>query len=343
MNNPVTEITKSDLENQEPVFLVGAERSGTTVLRLMLNQHPQLVWCGQVEYVVSYLAEDGSWPDLEEYYRRLRNDVVFIPQKLEIDTTLTYPELIKSFIAQHQKRTQKPMVGATVHWDFDRLLEFWPRARFIHIVRDGRDVARSNVSMGWTGNVWTGSRRWIEAETLWDRFSKQLSPDIYLEIAYEDLIRGPKETLTKICEFIGLPYSDEMLSYAKTTVYDLPDPAYLNQWKRKLSNFEIRLIESRIGDMLERRNYPTTDLPPIKMTHFLKLWLLIQDRVGRARFRLKKYGLALFIENFLANRFGNTRWKDQTRQKFIAVDFDLRRKKESRIMREKGAKLKGHA
>ena len=88
---------------------------------------------------------------------------VFLPHGLAIDRGLDYPRLAQSFVAQYCARSGKPIHGATCHKHFDRLLRIWPRARFVHIVRDGRDVARSCIGMGWAGNVWHGSERWIAA------------------------------------------------------------------------------------------------------------------------------------------------------------------------------------
>jgi|GEM_PF-5624238 len=49
----------------EPIFLVGSERSGTTVLRLMLAHHPQIAWCQEFEYAVDRVSDDGNFPNLK--------------------------------------------------------------------------------------------------------------------------------------------------------------------------------------------------------------------------------------------------------------------------------------
>ena len=234
----------------KPIFLVGAERSGTTVLRLMLDHHPQIAWCYEFEYVVDQISDNGDFPQLEAYYEWLETHRIFQGTGFEIDRSLSYPQLANSFLCQRRDRTGKPLVGATVHRHFDRLLQIWPNARFIHLVRDGRDVARSCIGMGWAGNVWTGVERWIEAEHLWAKLSKNLSSEQQIEITYETLIKEPVETLTALCNFIGVPYDPAMLSYPQTTPYSLPDPKLIGQWQRKQSEHEIQLVESRISDML---------------------------------------------------------------------------------------------
>src|SRR4030095_2960604 len=95
---------------------------------------------------------------------------------LEVDRSLDYPGLMKSFVSQYGRRSRKPIHGATCHKHFDRLLRIWPRARFVHLMRDGRDVARSCIGMGWSGNVWCGAQRWIDAEELWAGLAERIDP-----------------------------------------------------------------------------------------------------------------------------------------------------------------------
>jgi hypothetical protein len=133
---------------ETPIFLVGAERSGTTLLRLMLGHHPKIAFHQEFEFSVNQIDEDGNFPNLEDYYEFLSSSRIFLRTGFTIDKNLSYPELINDFLLQRQKRDSKPLIGATVHRKFDRLLLFWPKAKFIHIVRDGRDVARSNITIG---------------------------------------------------------------------------------------------------------------------------------------------------------------------------------------------------
>jgi hypothetical protein len=68
-----------------------------------------------------------------------------------------------------------------------------------------------------------------------------------------------------------------MISYPETTTYDLPDPSYIGQWRRKLSEYEIRLVESRIGKMLMKRGYKLSGLPPLTVTSTMEKKLRLQD------------------------------------------------------------------
>ena len=229
-----------------PFFLVGSERSGTSMFRLILDHHPQIGCFSEFEYAVDFINDPENWPALEAYYAYLENNRIYqsSENRYQIDKSLTYPNLIRSFLDQfRQRRPDRTAIGATVHTHFDRLTRIWPDAKFIYIYRDGRDVARSCMGMGWAGNLWTASQRWIDAEQLWAQFRPTLDPERCTEIQFEELLARPEEELTRICAFLGVPYDASMLSYPDDSTYEPPDPKLCYQWKRKLSPEELQLVE----------------------------------------------------------------------------------------------------
>jgi hypothetical protein len=293
----------------QPIFLVGAERSGTTVLRLMLDHHPQLAWCNEFEYVVDRITASNGWPELEEYYKWLETHRIFQATGFTIDRSLNYPQLVNSFLCQKREARGKSLVGATVHRHFDQLLKIWPDARFIHLIRDGRDVARSCIPMGWAGNVWTGAERWLKAESLWTQLCQKLPAEQQIEITYEDLISNPINNLTRLCEFIGIPFDLAMLSYPQKTSYDFPNPNLICQWKSKMSKREIQLVESRISTMLLERGYQLSGLPLLTITSTMERRLNRQDWWFRVWFRVQKFGLLLFLSDYFSRKFGLIHWQ----------------------------------
>ena len=305
---------------KKPVFLVGAERSGTTVLRLMLDHHPDIAWRNEFEHAVDRVPEDQGWPDLPSYYDWLETHRIFQASGVTINKELDYPALVNDFLVQHRDRTGKPIIGATVHRHFDRLLRIWPDALFIHILRDGRDVARSNIGMGWAGNVWMGIEKWIEAEQLWEKLQPVIPAERRIEVTYENLINSPEQELTRICQFLGLSYAPEMMDYIDNTTYDTPDPAYIAQWRRKLSDRQVQLVESKIAPMLTERHYELSGLPPLHVNQWLKLRLKLHSRWECARFRMNRNGFPLFIADFLSRKLGLTQWQKQVRLQLNEVE-----------------------
>ena len=293
---------------EEPFFLVGSERSGTTLLRLMLAHHKHIECAPEFEFLVEEMPAESGWPALESYYEWLATNRIFVPYGFAVDRALDYPALMKSFLAQYCTRTQKPIQGATCHKHFDRLLRIWPRARFVHLVRDGRDVARSCVGMGWAGNVWHGADRWIEAEELWASLVPVVPPARRIELYYEDLIRAPEKALTRVCAFLGTDFEAAMLDYSRDSSYERPDPNLIGQWRKKLSPGELALLEARIGSMLRARGYEESGVPAGQVGAWRRLTLALQDRLGRFRFRRERYGLGHVLCARLARTLGLKSW-----------------------------------
>ncbi len=304
-----------------PVFLVGSERSGSTLLSHMLDHHPHVAWCGGFEFAVEFLQQKGQWPRLRDYCRALEIDIIFQRSGFTVDASLSYPELMRDFLVQQRNRYGKELVGATVHLYFDRLPWIFPSCRFIHLLRDGRDVSRSRVAMGWDGNMWTAAEHWVVAEQLWDRLQAQLCPDQWHEVRYESLIRAPEAELREICNFLGVPYSPHMLHYPDNTAYTPPDPKLIGQWERSLSPVEIQLAEAQMIDMLRARGYRPSGLAPLHVGWQYAQWLREHDRYRRLRFRIQRYGWSLAAADVLARRLHLNFWARRLQRRLNAITW----------------------
>ncbi len=299
MNDNTRPVSSSEIAS--PVFLVGAERSGTTLLRLMLDHHPELAFQFEFEFAVDQM-KDGAFPAIERYHEFLATDRIFQASGFQIDKTLTYPDLVASFLQQRRQRDGKPLIGATVHRHFDRLLTLWPNARFIHLIRDPRDVARSCIRMNWAGNCWKGVERWLEAEQCWDRVRNAIPASRWTEIRYETLVSTPVDTLVRLCEFIGIDYHPAMFDYIDASSYDFPNQRLANQWRTRMSPREIRLVESRAGRVMQQRGYPLQYPGSPAPGRLGQLWLTLESAaIVKAR-RVSIYGLPLSIASWISNR-----------------------------------------
>ena len=243
-----------------PLFLVGSERSGTTLLRLMLDHHPEIAFEKEFDYAVERVSATGEAPALDDYLDWLGT---VRGMNYAIDRSLSYRELVNDFLRQKQAASGgKPLVGATIHRNFDRVPYLWPDARYIHLVRDPRDVARSVVQKGWAGNVYQGAEFWIRAERCWDALGSHLSAENFIEIQYEDLVLRTESVLAAICRFIGVDYSPEMLNYrVDAPQYPPPDPALVTQWRTKLPARDLGLVEFRTAGLMQTRGYAPSGHP----------------------------------------------------------------------------------
>jgi len=303
----------------KPVFLVGAERSGTTLLRLMLHGHPDIVWLSEFEYSVDFISSNTAWPESADYVRWLLTNRVFQLTGLSVHSGMTYPQMIRDFFRQTWKK-EALIVGATCHRHYDRLLRLYPDAKFIYLYRDPRDVARSNIGMGWAGNAWYGVDRWIEAEKLWEKIKLQIPKGRYIEVKYESVIKDPTAQLKIICDFLGRPYDEKMLRYPEYTTYSLPDKRLINQWKKKMSAEQITLVEAKAGPIMDKRQYYRVidDVKPPSMME--KIFLYLDNKAKRVRRRFRRFGIILVFSDFLSRRLGLDRLQQRIRLRMNEIE-----------------------
>ena len=308
------------LDKAWPVFLVGSERSGTTLLRLMLDHHNHLAWCMEFEFVVDQLGPDGTAPNHHTYLDWLSTNRVFEATGFKADSTLSYGELVQSFLDQKQTASGKPFVGATVHRRFAMLRKLWPECRFIYIYRDGRDVARSIVTMGWAGHLWRAARMWLRAEQAWARLRQELSNADWIEVRYEDLIQAPEVELTRICNFLGVTYDPAMLRYPDHSSYKAPDASLSAQWRRKLSSADLGFIEAEVADQLTARGYELSGAKPIPVGPCRQRYIALQNLIGRHRWRFHRYGIGLSLAETISKRTGPKSWRKRCKQRVNEID-----------------------
>ena len=287
-----------------PVFLVGSERSGTTLLRLMLDHHPQIAFNGESEYIVAQIADDGSFPPIGRYREWLARDRIFQGSRLRIDERLDFVGLVGDFLEQKRRRDRKELVGATVHYQFRHLARIWPRARYVYLYRDGRDVADSVLRMGWAGNRYVAADWWLHAEEEWDALRATLDPARWIELRFEDLVLATRRELERLSAFLGVRYSERMLDYVKTSTYGAPDAALNYQWKSRMRKLDVQRLEHKIGERLTRRGYALSGYPRIAVGRLAGKYLYLQSRLNAFRFRLGRFGLALTLKETLSRRLG---------------------------------------
>lgn len=304
----------------DPLFLVSSECSGSTLLTHMLDHHPQMAWALALEFTVVMVTDPEQWPPLDLYHDYLDNHLFFQTSGLHIDRRLDYLQLVHDFLAQERARKGKTLVGGAVHHHFDRLPRLFPSCRFIHLVRDGRDVSRSAVKMGFVGNAWRGAAHWAATETLWEEVRARLPHDRFHEVRYEALIHHPTDTLREICAFVGVPYSDQMLDYPADTKYRPVDPRRVEPWREQATDLEIRIVESVAGPLLEKRGYRSSGLPALHIGRLRQLVLREHDRYRRVRFRIGHDGFFLTAADFLARRLRLRGWARRVQKRLDAIE-----------------------
>lgn len=241
-----------------PIVIGGCGSSGTTLLRRMLNRHPA-IYCGPESTVfleritgpTELAARMGFEPsEIEDWQRASRSQAEFIDR----------------FQAVCLARSGKSIWADKTPENIRRLDFVWrhfPRARFIHVIRDGRDVACSLRRQPWMKLADRGAadvtarcaRYWVERVS--ERHALARDPR-YSELRYEDLVRDPKTSLRSLLNALGLDWSDRML-LAETASDDPSGGATfttsVERWRRELSESEIAIVEGIAGTLLAELGY----------------------------------------------------------------------------------------
>lgn len=287
------------------VFLFGSLRSGTTLLRLMVDAHPELANPGETDFLFDHLdlTRDPPRYDLEA----LRLDRIFRARGLHLPPGLDGLDLLAEMLAQLSAGAPG-RTSLNIHRHPDRLAAACPEARVVHLVRDPRDVARSSIGMGWAGTLFHGVGHWIGTEEAWARAAPAFPEDRVLELRYEALLRDPQAELRRLCAFLGVDWSPRMLDFHETSTYAPVDARLAEQWRRRSSLREIRHVESRAAPLMERLGYALAGGPPRLPGPPERAMLALRNRTAIWRFGMKRYGARLFWAEKLARVAGLRTW-----------------------------------
>lgn len=266
----------------DPVFVVGCSRSGTTLLRLILNRHsgiaiPQETWYfPQLYYELPRLIRTGNWRRAVATRVLELNSKHFPELSIEILEGILWETNEDNFadivavvnrefmLRQNKRRWGDKTPGYVRH--LAMIKELFPNAKVIHIVRDGRDVVPSLLRY-WSVGPQTDS--FVETALYWrDHVLAGLNEgplafgDRYFEITYEDLVQNPEPTVRSICRFIDEEFEPQMLVSSAADNVPLKEwhtetrkeinGSNVSKWNKTLDNYELSVVEL-VGRRIFRR------------------------------------------------------------------------------------------
>ncbi len=220
-----------------------------------------------------------------------------------------FGSLVAAFHSEYARQQGKPIWGNIdiANLDNMQIVNRWfSNARFLHIVRDGRDVALSNQTMPYgPGNIAECADAWVKRLGLNLAMGEILGSERYFVFQYESLILHPQKTLKRICDFLKVPFSDSMLRYGETVdsrvpqekqwlwpeLKSPPQASKVKRWANEMSVNQRIVFEWTAGDLLRRLNYEAYDSPPSRLgAHLLELAYFI-DRGHRTERFLNRLGI----------------------------------------------------
>jgi len=268
-------------------FIVGCGRSGTTLLRAILDAHPDVAVPFESYFPVWFarrrrryeqargFATDVFVDDLlgHESFARWGLDEATVRAGLDAAAPATYPDAVRACYALYARAHDKPRYADKTPAFVEHIpvvASLFPEAVFVHIVRDGRNVVLSRTAAAW------GSDRIAAEALLWQTqvsagrtHGARLGPDRYLEVRYEDLVDDAEPVVRRICAFARIDFDSAMLGYherATNVLADQPFPQEhqnllrpptkgLRDWRTELSPRDIERVEAIAGTTLSALGY----------------------------------------------------------------------------------------
>ena len=196
-------------EDIQPIFIGGCSRSGTTLMRRILDEHPRICCGEETNFVgkpINRLPQRARAFGISE----AKLDEMLRSSVSQVDFLLRFFEMFSNRVRKERWADKSPRNVLHVRW----ILEHFPGARFIHMVRDGRDVACSLRSHhervhpdDWP-SVATSARRWRHRIRSSAKFRGHPR---YREVRYEALVTEPRRVLEDICEYLDENFHPDML------------------------------------------------------------------------------------------------------------------------------------
>lgn len=227
-------------ESYKPFFIVGSGRCGTTLLRRLLQASPEihippenwalagcirsfrrcrwlLTWREMVDLLLGrHVLDSDRWFD--EPPADLRKQLLKIPNQNR--SLARFLDAVYCYHGEQQNATFRRWGDKTplnINC-MDAIVDVFPAAKFIHLVRDGVDVTHSWTKLPkYRNDVKRAAQRWADAVKKAKKFTTRY-PERISEVSYESLCQAPEKTLRKICQFIDLSYESNMI--ARTDHYD---------------------------------------------------------------------------------------------------------------------------
>jgi len=282
------------------LFIVGSPRSGTTLLQRLLDCHPQVAITPETHWIPRWFHDHqgkGITPDGRVSKKLLRKlfahprfaELGVVPRKehfrVEGEGRVPYARFVSSLFDLYGERQGKPLVGDKTPGyarEVSTLHALWPGAKFVHLIRDGRDVALSILNwgraQGWKpGEGAARFRTWADdplgtAALWWEwhvRLAREaggpLGPALYHEIRYEALVDRPADECRALCDFLGVPPDDALIRKYEERARSnsgradkhvwMPITRGLRDWQTQMSLTDVKRFEAAAGRMLEEVGY----------------------------------------------------------------------------------------
>ena len=300
-----------------PIFIIGMPRSGTKLLREILNQHKDIsIPLAETGFIPFFYRRRHKYGCLDDpkNFRKFYNDfkktsfyyhidmahiIWYEPELYNSTQTHSMVNILTAIYRLHAVFEKKKIWGdKTPEYIYHtRLIKrLFPKARFVHIIRDVRDYCLS-TRKAWNKNIIRAADKWVKGINI-VRKDIALVRDDYYELTYERLIEDPDDEISKLCHWLDIKYTPDII-VLKRQVENLGDAknkvGILSQnskkWQSEFCLEEIQEIEAVAGKMLVTLGYDVKfSMGNKTLTKRENLLYAIADIYNLFIFRQNEYG-----------------------------------------------------
>lgn len=238
-------------------FVIGCGRSGTSLVRTLLDSHPAFAIPGETGFIPDLLADPelrNSAPPLDvdlfvarlyssRHFRRWGWTLAQLQSTLNDGNPSSLIDAIRLIYGEYARRQRKPWYGdkTPIHiFAVPELAAGFPEGKFVHVVRDGRDVAVAITEQPWGPNSIPSALEYWRRHVQQGRyFGARLPANRYMELRYETLISDPEFGCRKICEFLGVDFDSRMLKIEDSAVSFIQRAEYPSSHERLLGGIQV--------------------------------------------------------------------------------------------------------
>jgi len=266
-----------------PLILLGVSRSGTTLLRVILDRSPGIAIPDESFFVPLLARRHGRRIDAERFLddvarvATIRDWGVSVADvEARVSPGLPTGEALAAIFDAYAEAAGKPRWGDKTPMymrHLELLEELFPGAQYVHLIRDGRDAALSFLQMpeGTFTRTWAHPTTPEQFACLWRKevadarsLGRRVGASRYHEVRYEDLVAEPASTVRAICAFAAIPFDPAMLDYtgsvdvsAKPHQQRLltPPTSGVRSWREDMPADDVAAFDSVAGDLLGELGY----------------------------------------------------------------------------------------
>jgi len=247
------------------IFNVGSRRSGTYWLQRIVTAHPEVAAVPSE----THLFAGGIAPLFEGFQHSLRSSAkvgeVYVERDAVLDATRDLCDVV--FAGAVEPGAARIAERTPLHvFHLELIGAIYPDAHFVHIIRDGRDVARSIAAQRWgPEGIEEAAAEWRDAILAARRAG--LSRDVYREIRYEELLGDPASVVTDLYRWLCLEADDDVVAAAVgeaaigANLGGAPSGIGAAKWRDTYSDADLATFDRVAGDLLRDLGYPESGEP----------------------------------------------------------------------------------